>query len=220
MNGPSAGDIYSPISFSYGRQSIQSLSSSFSACWFYSSFYLWSPNGESNTTFWSFVNNSATNGICLSFIAAQHRLSSCNIHRSSQTSTEAAFVFSDSVVVTFSECSFKENVCPGTFFYASSGSIALSGCCFDINTTEGDVILESVSPFERTLAHLFLGQCVAQFHESKSSEVCGSPSDQSHRGIGGFHFRFSVLVLCLCDPIQTLIGIQFFIFPHRQSPSS
>jgi hypothetical protein len=178
-----------------------------------------SPDGESNISFSSFINNSASDSICVYFRGSQHRLSSCNIHRNSQTGTALGFVYcAGGAVVTIAKCSFKDNLCSEKFFHAATGSITLSECCYDLSTTSGVVHFGSVSAFEHTLAHLFLRQCLGQFHESESSELCGSRKSQICLIIPGFRFRFSVLVLGLCDPIQTLVGIRspFFIFGHRQ----
>jgi hypothetical protein len=182
-----------------------------------------SPNVESNTTFSSFLNNSATYSISLYFYGKKHTLRSCNIHRNSQGGTSyGLFYATSSAALTISKCSIKGNVCPGRHFYASSdSSITVSESCYDDASASGDVSLASVSPFEYTLVHLSLGLCDAQFLEvdlsaASASSLFGVSSGQKCilRRVPGSPVLVSVLVLCFCDPFQTFLTLRtsFLIF--------
>jgi hypothetical protein len=74
--------------------------------------------------------------------------------------------------------------------------------------------LGSVSQFVNTLAHLALGNCQGEYSASEVKCLCRTvPNYQIFRS---FHVLLFVLLLCVCDPLQTLISLRTsFLFLNQ-----
>jgi hypothetical protein len=161
---------YAPLRLDNGKICFPSVNVSNNKCSYYSVIYSF-PVQDSNSvtcsfTYSSFVDNNATEYICLYFLTgnAKYEIKYCNILRNTQVSNTRGIIYTNGNLTIEDSC-ILENKANYIFYASSPYIITLSNCTVDSLSNSNGLMIQSIitKSFIHALNHMSTQNCHAEY---------------------------------------------------------